>query len=232
MLPEDPQHYRHLVHTSVKAAVLPFGRFTGADTILGPEMKSTGEVMGIDLESGSALAKALVSSGSGLPTSGTVFVSVSNRDKRSIVFPAKQLASLGFRLIATRGTAAVLSRAGIPVERAYKVAEDGPSVVDLIHDSQVDLIINTPYGRGPRSDGYYIRTAAASAGIPCITTLPGVMAALRGIEALRGGASEPRSLQEYHAELEAMRRADAGSLGNSAGDATGSSPASVRGANA
>ena len=199
MIPPDPRRYRHLPYTSVKAAVLPFGRFEGVDTILGPEMKSTGEVMGIDADPGVALAKALGAAGASLPTSGTVFVSVANRDKRAIVFPAKRLADLGFRLIATKGTAGVLQRAGIPVERVTKVSEGGSSVVDLIRDGRVDLIVNTPFGRGPRGDGYFIRTAAASAGVPCITTLPGAFAAVRGIEAVGGGPTEPRSIQEYHA---------------------------------
>jgi carbamoyl-phosphate synthase large subunit len=199
LVPTDARRYRHLPYTSVKAAVLPFGRFPGADTILGPEMRSTGEVMGIDADPGVALAKALVASGSSVPTSGTVFVSVANRDKRAVVFPAKRLADLGFRLLATGGTAGVLQRAGIPVERVRKVSEGGESVVDLIHAGRVDLIVNTPFGRGARSDGYFIRTAAAAAGVPCITTLPGVFAAVRGIEALRGGPTEPRTIQEYHA---------------------------------
>jgi carbamoyl-phosphate synthase large subunit len=200
LIPERPRHYRHLPYTSVKAAVLPFARFEGVDTVLGPEMKSTGEVMGIDADPGVALAKALVAAGASLPAAGTVFVSVANRDKRAIVFPAKRLADLGFSLIATGGTAGVLQRAGIPVERVTKVSEGGPSVVDLIREGRVDLIVNTPFGRGPRTDGYFIRTAAASAGVPCITTLQGVFAAVRGIEALRGGPTEPRSIQEYHAE--------------------------------
>jgi carbamoyl-phosphate synthase large subunit len=199
ILPPDPHHYRHLPYTAVKAAVLPFGRFPGVDTVLGPEMKSTGEVMGIDRDPGMALAKALMSTGAGLPTSGTAFVSVANRDKRSIVFPAKRLADLGFRLVATGGTAGVLERAGIAVERVAKVSEGPHNVAELIRGGKVDLVINTPFGRGPRSDGYFIRTAAASAGVPCITTLPGVFAAVRGIEALRGEASEPLSIQEHHA---------------------------------
>ncbi len=198
VLPSDPHLYRHLPYTAVKAAVLPFGRFPGVDTVLGPEMKSTGEVMGIDRDPGMALAKALVSTGSGLPTSGTAFVSVANRDKRAIVFPAKRLADLGFRLVATSGTAGVLERAGIPVERVAKVSEGPHNVAELIRGGKVDLVINTPFGRGPRSDGYFIRTATAAAGVPCITTLPGVFAAVRGIEALRGGPSEPSSLQEHH----------------------------------
>jgi carbamoyl-phosphate synthase large subunit len=198
LVPADAHHYRHLPYTAVKAAVLPFGRFPGVDTILGPEMKSTGEVMGIDADSGRALAKALVASGSSLPREGTVFVSVANRDKRAIAFPGRRLAEMGFRLLATKGTAGVLERAGIPVTRVAKVSEGGRSVVDLIRDGEVDMVVNTPFGRGPRTDGYFIRTAAAQAGIPCFTTLPGVFAALRGIEALRGIPGEPLSLQEHH----------------------------------
>ncbi|MEP6477148.1 MAG: carbamoyl phosphate synthase large subunit, partial [Actinomycetota bacterium] len=207
LLPSDARRYRHLPYTSVKAAVLPFGRFPGVDTILGPEMRSTGEVMGIDADPGVALAKALMAAGSSVPTSGTVFISVANRDKRSVVFPATRLADLGFRLLATGGTAGVLHRAGIPVRRVRKVSEGGTSVVDLIHAGQVDLIVNTPFGRGARSDGYFIRTAAAAAGVPCITTLPGVFAAVRGIEALRGGTTEPRTIQEYHAAATAAAAA-------------------------
>jgi carbamoyl-phosphate synthase large subunit len=182
----------------VKAAVLPFGRFPGVDTVLGPEMRSTGEVMGIDADPGSALAKALVAAGTTLPASGTVFVSVANRDKRAIALPARRLTEMGFRLLATKGTAGVLRRAGIPVTAVDKVSEGSPNVADLIRDGSVDLVVNTPFGRGPRTDGYYIRTAAAQAGIPCITTLPGVMAALRGIEALRTASQGPCSIQEYH----------------------------------
>ena len=199
IIPADRLHYRHLPYTAVKAAVLPFGRFPGVDTVLGPEMKSTGEVMGIDRDPGMALAKALVSSGAGLPTTGSAFVSVANRDKRAIVFPAKRLADMGFHLLATGGTAGVLERAGIPVERVAKVSEGPHNIAESIRSGGVDLIINTPFGRGPRSDGYYIRTAAAAAGVPCITTLPGVFAAVRGIEALRGEPSEPFTLQEHHA---------------------------------
>jgi carbamoyl-phosphate synthase large subunit len=202
VIPSDPTHYRSLPYTAVKAAVLPFGRFPGVDTILGPEMRSTGEVMGIDADPGAALAKAMVAAGHALPTAGTVFVSVANRDKRAIVFPAKRLADLGFRLLATGGTASVLRRAGIPVEPVAKVSE-GPrtgeaNVVELIREGRIDLVINTPFGRGPRTDGYHIRTAAAAAGVPCVTTLPGTFAAVRGIEALRTGLGEPSSIQEHH----------------------------------
>ena len=198
LVPGDPHHYRHLPYTSVKAAVLPFGRFPGVDTVLGPEMKSTGEVMGVDPDPGRALAKALVAAGQSLPREGTVFLSVANRDKRAIVFPAKRLADLGFRLLATKGTAGVLERVGVPVTRVAKVSESWRSIAELIREGEVDLVVNTPYGRGTRTDGYFIRTAAAQAGIPCITTLPGAMAALRGIEALRDEPAEPRSIQELH----------------------------------
>ena len=215
VLPADAGHYRRLPFTAVKAAVLPFGRFPGVDTVLGPEMRSTGEVMGIDADPGAALAKAMVAAGHALPTSGTVFVSVANRDKRAIVFPAKRLADLGFALLATTGTAGVLRRAGIPVEAVAKVseapqtgAESGPmsgreggtqNVAELIRAGRIDLVINTPFGRGPRTDGYHIRTAAAAAGVPCLTTMQGAFAAVRGIEALRDGATEPVSIQEHHA---------------------------------
>jgi carbamoyl-phosphate synthase large subunit len=200
VLPADPHHYRHLPYTSVKAAVLPFGRFPGVDTILGPEMRSTGEVMGIDVDAGWALAKALVASGSSLPETGTVFVSVANRDKRAVVMPAKRLSDMGFRLLATNGTAGVLHRAGIPVDRVAKVSEGESNVVDLIRGNRIDLVINTPFGRGARTDGYFIRTAAATAGVPCITTVAGLFAAIRGIEALRGEPTQPRSIQEHHAD--------------------------------
>jgi carbamoyl-phosphate synthase large subunit len=201
--PGAPAPYRLLPHVAVKAPVLPFGRFPGVDTVLGPEMKSTGEVMGIDRDPGLALAKALVSAGTALPERGTVFVSVANRDKRSILFPARRLAELGFRLLATRGTAGVLARAGVPVTPVLKRSEGHPSVVDLIREGEIDLVINTPFGRGPRSDGFHIRTAAAARGVPCITTVPGFIAAVRGMEALRGAAfpGTARCLQEYHADL-------------------------------
>jgi carbamoyl-phosphate synthase large subunit len=205
LVPSDPRHYLHLPYSAVKAAVLPFGRFPGVDTVLGPEMRSTGEVMGIDADPGRALAKALVASGASLPLEGTVFVSVANRDKRAILYPAKRLADLGFRLLATRGTAAVLERAGIAVARVAKVSEGDRSVVDLIREGRVDMVVNTPFGREPRTDGWRIRTAAAQAGIPCVTTVPGVVAALRGIESLRAETGEPRSLQELHAFAAAGR---------------------------
>ncbi|MGH2723154.1 MAG: carbamoyl-phosphate synthase large subunit [Actinomycetota bacterium] len=194
-----PGHYRRLSHVAVKSAVLPFGRFPGVDTVLGPEMRSTGEVMGIAADLGVALARAQAATGAALPPKGTVFVTVANRDKRSIVFPVKRLADLGFRILATRGTAGILGRAGIEVTPVAKVSEGHPNAADLILGGEVDLVINTPFGREPRSDGWAIRTAAAASGVPCITTLQGAFAAVQGIEALRPGGEEPRSLQEYHA---------------------------------
>jgi carbamoyl-phosphate synthase large subunit len=199
LVPQDATHYRHLRHVAVKSAVLPFARFPGVDTILGPEMRSTGEVMGIASDLGLALAKAQMATGASLPEKGTVFVSVANRDKRAIVFPVKRLADMGFGILATRGTAGLLARAGVPVSQVAKLAEGRPNAADLILDGKVDLVINTPFGRGPRGDGYFIRTAAAKAGVPCITTLQGAFAAVQGIEALARNGEEPRSLQEYHA---------------------------------
>jgi carbamoyl-phosphate synthase large subunit len=123
---------------------------------------------------------------------------VANPDKRAVLLPARRLADLGFELLATRGTAAVLTHAGIPVREVPNRSEGSPSVCDLILEGEVDLVINTPFGREPRTDGYYIRTAAVRSGIPCITTIPGILAAVQGVEAVRGGSGRPRSLQEYH----------------------------------
>jgi carbamoyl-phosphate synthase large subunit len=185
----------------VKAAVLPFGRFPGVDTVLGPEMRSTGEVMGVDANLGTALAKAQEATGAALPLRGSVFVSVANRDKRAVLLPARRLADLGFDILATRGTAAVLARAGVPATPVLKRSEGAPSVIDLIEGRRIALSINTPFGRGARTDGSFIRTAAAAAGIPCITTVPGILAAVQGIGALRAEARPPRTLQQYHADI-------------------------------
>jgi carbamoyl-phosphate synthase large subunit len=191
--------YRRLRHVAVKAAVLPFGRFPGVDTLLGPEMRSTGEVMGIAPDLGTALAKAQRATGAALPSSGTVFVSVADRDKRAVLLPVRRLADLGFDILATRGTAALLARAGINARVVRKRFQGSPNPAELIAAGRVDLVINTPFGRDPRTDGYFIRTAAAAAGVPCITTVPGILAAVQGIEAVRAGGSAPRPLQEYHA---------------------------------
>ena len=202
------------VPIAVKEAVLPFHRFRRADgsnvdSLLGPEMKSTGEVMGIDQNFGSAFAKSQTAAYGSLPASGTVFVSVANRDKRSLVFPVKRLADLGFRVLATEGTAEMLRRNGIPVEVVRKHFEepspDRPamSAVEAIRAGDVDMVINTPYGNsGPRIDGYEIRAAAVQMNIPCVTTVQGASAAVQGIEAGIRGDIGVRSLQELHHALE------------------------------
>ena len=198
---------------AVKEAVLPFGRFHGVDSVLGPEMRSTGEVMGLDTDFGMAFAKSQAAAyGGGLPVGGTAFVSVANRDKRAMVFPVLHLHHLGFRILATEGTAEVLRRHGVAatVVRRHSAGPgpDGePTVVTRILDGEVDLIVNTPFGVGPRRDGYEIRTAAVARGVPCITTVQGLAAAVQGIEALRAGALQVRSLQEHAAALAASRAA-------------------------
>ncbi|MCE9515264.1 MAG: carbamoyl-phosphate synthase large subunit [Mycobacterium sp.] len=198
---------------AVKEAVLPFRRFrrmdgSGVDSLLGPEMKSTGEVMGIDQDFGSAFAKSQTASYGSLPTEGTVFVSVANRDKRSLVFPVKRLADLGFRVLATEGTAEMLRRNGIPCDVVRKHFEaagaDRPAMtaIDAINAGDVHMVINTPYGNsGPRIDGYEIRSAAVTMNIPCITTVQGASAAVQGIEAAIRGDIGVRCLQELHAAL-------------------------------
>jgi carbamoyl-phosphate synthase large subunit len=200
---------------AVKEAVLPFGRFrdpsgAGVDTVLGPEMRSTGEVMGIDLAFGTAYAKSQEAVYGSLPVKGRVFVSIANRDKRAMVFPVKRLADLGFDIWATSGTAEVLRRNGVRAKIVRKhsdgVGPDGePTVVTRILDGEVDLIVNTPFGSpsaaSARLDGYEIRTAAVRRGVPCVTTVAGLAAAVQGIEAIIRGEVGVRSLQEHAASL-------------------------------
>jgi carbamoyl-phosphate synthase large subunit len=188
-------------HVGVKEAVLPFARFPGADSLLGPEMRSTGEVLGLDRSFGAAFAKSQESAYGALPTKGVAFLSVRNADKRAIVLPAKRLADLGFKLVASVGTASVLRRNGVPVEVVRKVHEGTPNVVDLIRAGEIDVVVNTPQGSGPRSDGYEIRTAAVATDIPCVTTLSGLAAMVQGIEARQTGELTVRSLQSYHREV-------------------------------
>ncbi|UNO38986.1 carbamoyl-phosphate synthase large subunit [Streptomyces sp. MST-110588] len=200
---------------SVKEAVMPWSRFRdasgrGVDTILGPEMRSTGEVMGIDGVFGTAYAKSQAGAYGALPTKGRAFVSVANRDKRSMIFPARELVAHGFELLATSGTAEVLRRNGINATVVRKLSEgEGPNgektVVQLIHDGEVDLIVNTPYGTGGRLDGYEIRTAAVARSVPCLTTVQALAAAVQGIEAVSRGDVGVRSLQEHAAHLTAAR---------------------------
>jgi carbamoyl-phosphate synthase large subunit len=194
-LPEDPTGD----HVSVKEAVLPFDRFHGSDALLGPEMRSTGEVMGVAADFPTAFAKAQAAAGVSLPLTGTVFLTVTDADKPAAVGIASLLHDIGFRIVATGGTAQAISRMGIPVERLNKVQEGSPNVVDLVERGDVDLVINTPTGTKARSDGYEIRRAAVARGIPVITTLSGGMAAARAIAAARHGAPEVLSLQEIHA---------------------------------
>jgi len=207
MLPElDMVMGPQLLHISVKEAVLPFDRFPGVDALLGPEMRSTGEVMGIDLDFGTAFAKAQDGTGSMiLPRSGKVFVSVSNRDKRAIVFPVKRLRDLGFTIVATEGTADVLRRAGLDVETVGKVSQGDDNIVSQITGGDVGLVLNTPFGVGARADGYEIRQAAVTNGVPCITTLAGILAVIQAVEAGQNSTLHVRSLQEYHARMDELR---------------------------
>jgi carbamoyl-phosphate synthase large subunit len=183
-------------HFSVKAPVFPFDRFADVDPLLGPEMRSTGEAMGIDRTFGGAFAKALTAAGQQLPVSGRVYISVSNRDKRAVVLIARAFADLGFEISASEGTAEVLKNNGLPVMVVPKIGELGEDVLGLIEAGGVDLIVNTPWGRGARTDGYLIRRKALLHGTPCITTLAGAAAAVQGIEAtIRGGTRRVNSLQ-------------------------------------
>jgi carbamoyl-phosphate synthase large subunit len=200
---------------AVKEVVLPFSKFSdsdghGVDTILGPEMRSTGEVMGIDEVFGTAYAKSQAAAYGSLPVKGRAFVSVADRDKRSMIFPVKRLADLGFEIWATQGTGEVLRRNGVRATIVRKhsdgVGPDGePDIVARILDGQVDIIVNTPFGSpgqsGPRLDGYEIRTAAVRRGIPCVTTIQGLAAAVQGIEAVTRGEVGVRSLQEHARKL-------------------------------
>ncbi len=203
---------------AVKEAVLPFKRFRTTDgvvvdTVLGPEMRSTGEVMGFDRDFPRAFAKSQAAAFGGLPTSGSVFVSVADRDKRSIVFPIKRLTELGFEILATQGTAGVLRRNGIPATIVRKFssgrgADGEPTIVDLITEGKVDMVINTPSGQGARADGYEIRAATTAADKPIVTTTQQLAAAVQGIEAVLAGPFDVWSLQE-HTAATAARKAGA-----------------------
>ena len=187
-------------HFSVKESVFPFVKFQGVDSVLGPEMKSTGEVMGIDVDFGRAFAKSQIAASASLPKSGTVFVSVKNKDKRNIIYVAKQLADLGFKLMATKGTAETLGKNGLDVKFVNKVGEGRPNIVDAIRNKEIALIINTPTGKGPKTDEYHIRRAAINYNVPCITTVSGAQAAVNGIESILKGELTVKSLQEYHSD--------------------------------
>ena len=194
---------------SVKEAVLPFGRFLGVDIVLGPEMKSTGEVMGIDIDFGTAFAKSqLAAYSSGLPTSGAVFVSVADRDKAQVIEPVRKLIEMGFQVMATDGTAAKLAEHGMAstlVAKEHIGSSDGrKTTVQAIMDGDLALVVNTPFGTGARRDGYEIRVATVLANIPAITTVQGLVAAVEGIASLQAGPMKVKSIQEHVADLNAL----------------------------
>ncbi len=183
---------------AVKESVFPFNRFHGQDILLSPEMRSTGEVMGLDADLGIAYAKSQMAANSPLPLSGRVFISVSDQHKKALPAVAKQYADLGFELVATGGTANVLEQAGLKVQRIYKVSEGRPNAVDLLKNKELQLVINTPSGAAPRADEVKIRTTAVYTGTPIMTTLSGAQAAVLGIAALKKSGYGVRTLQEYH----------------------------------
>jgi carbamoyl-phosphate synthase large subunit len=188
-------------HIAVKESVFPFIRFPGVDAILGPEMKSTGEVMGIDKSFGLAFAKSQIAAGQKMPLKGNVFISVRNQDKRDVIFIAKKLSDLGFKLLATKGTAAVLRQNGLAVEVIPKLYEGRPHIVDRIKSGYVNLVINTPAGKATKEDEVVIRSHALLYNVPLVTTIAGAQATVNGIEALKNQAMDVKSLQEYHKEI-------------------------------
>jgi len=184
-------------HTAVKEAVFPFSRFPGVDAILGPEMKSTGEVMGINDTFGVAFLKSQQGAGQILPMKGTVFISLRSKDKRPMIFLAKKLVDLGFNLVGTKGTAKALARNDIPITEVLKVSQGRPNVVDMMKNGEIDLIINTPGGKGTKPDGLAIRSNAVVLKVPLITTVAGAYAAVNGIEALKKKGIQVKTIQEY-----------------------------------
>jgi carbamoyl-phosphate synthase large subunit len=192
-----PDEYRDLGRYCVKEAVMPFGRFPGTDSVLGPDMKSTGEVMGVAADFPGAYAKSQLAIEYSLPTDGVAFVSVCDRDKRAIVPVARHLSDLGFRIMSTKGTARLLRASGITVEEVRKVHEGRPNIVDAIVNGDVQLVINTPFGRETRSDGYHIRTAAVQHGVSNITTLAAAQASVSAIEVIKRGDLGVIALQDF-----------------------------------
>ena len=183
---------------AVKESVFPFNKFVGQDILLSPEMRSTGEVMGLDADLGTAYAKSQMAANSPLPVSGKVFISVSDAHKKEVAAVAKQFTELGFELIATGGTATILEKAGLKVERIFKLQEGRPNAVDLLKNKQIQLVINTPSGASPRADEVKIRTTAVYTGTPIMTTLSGAKAAALGIAALKKSGYAVKTVQEYH----------------------------------
>jgi carbamoyl-phosphate synthase large subunit len=185
-------------HTSVKESVFPFNRFVGVDIILGPEMRSTGEVMGIDEDFPIAFAKSQIGAGNALPRHGTVFISMAGRHKYSVIPVARRLKEMDFRLLATSGTARVLREAGVEVEMVKKLQEGRPNLLDHMTNGEIQFIFNTPSGKGARTDEGRIRAAAVMNGVPCVTTIPGCIAVVQALEALRKNPTpQVRALQDW-----------------------------------
>jgi carbamoyl-phosphate synthase large subunit len=185
-------------HVAVKEAVFPFVRFPGVDVVLGPEMKSTGEVMGIDMTFGNAFIKAEIAAGQNLPQEGTVFLSLADRDKRDAVEIGRKLNELGFEIVATNGTGSALRQAGVPARVISKIGEGRPDATDLIKNNEIALVINTPSGKKARKHEVQIRSTVVARGIPIITTIAGARATLVGLETARRQGATVRSLQEYN----------------------------------
>ncbi|MBI4379059.1 MAG: carbamoyl-phosphate synthase large subunit, partial [Nitrospinae bacterium] len=185
-------------HISVKEAVFPFIKFPGVDTILGPEMKSTGEVMGIDTSFGMAFAKSQLGAGVTLPKNGKVFISVADKDKSSVIKIARQFRDLGFNIVGTAGTSAVLEKSGIAVDKVLKVKEGRPNIIDYMKNGEISLVVNTTFGKASALDSYSIRRTALTYNIPYCTTIPGALAAAYGIKAIQNGSVDVKSLQEYY----------------------------------
>jgi carbamoyl-phosphate synthase large subunit len=183
-------------HVSVKESVFPFRKFAGVDIVLGPEMRSTGEVMGISERFSIAFAKGQLAAGTLLPTEGKIFLSVSRRHKDLVVDLARRLAALGHEIVATEGTGERLEQAGIQVTRVKKLSEGRPNLLDFMNDGQIKLVLNTPSGKGARTDEGKIRAAAVQLGVPCITTLQAAEAAVKAMEALREGEMTVEALQD------------------------------------
>jgi len=196
-------------HVAVKSVVIPFKRFPGAEISLGPEMRSTGEVMGIASQFGLAFAKAQLGAGQKLPTSGRIFLSVSDIHKHEVVPVAQGLYQLGFELVATRGTAAAISNGGIPVIVVNKVSEGRPNLVDRIKNGEIQLVINIPSGRTARDDDQLIRRAAVNYNVPVVTTIAGARATMAAIGALQAGSLSVKSLQDYHKKISLQESSNA-----------------------
>jgi carbamoyl-phosphate synthase large subunit len=190
---------REIDYFCVKEAVLPFARFSGTDIELGPEMRSTGEVMGIDVDLGIAFAKTQFGAGVNLPFEGKLFLSVRDSDKRYAISLAKRLVAAGLELVCTEGTARVLRNSGVPVESINKISEGRPNIIDLITNGEIRLIINTVSGHKARADEVRIRAAATARNVPCVTTMSGAEAVINGIESIRArDGVTARALQDYH----------------------------------